>query len=137
MANPRRKPEPIDDDEDDGVTEYNVAPLDPNVRTREPMLFGPPYDGYFHEEPPEPVKFQFSLADLMLLVTAVAVCCSMIKVIPGGRNAVNFAGVTGLAVLICMAVLRSAGVTRPIIRVGWWVGLCLYFTACFMAIILG
>ncbi len=136
MANPHRKAQPPED-EDDDIEEYPVAPLDPTARQREPMLFGPPYDGYFHEEPQEPQPFQFSLADLLTLVTAVAVFCGIGKMLAGRGDAVAFAGVLGLAVLIGMIVVRAIGVTRPIVRLGWWIGLGLYFTACVVSIIRG
>jgi hypothetical protein len=111
--------------------EYPLAPPDETLAEH-----GPP--AWIETEPPEdvePERFQFSVAELLGLVTAVAVLLSVSRIFPGSNHAAAFAGITGLAVLATLVVMDLVGVKRPIVRTGWWVLLGLYLLICVMAVI--
>ena len=111
--------------------EYPLAEPEETLAER-----GPP--SWVTTEPPDdaqPERFQFSVAELLGLVTAVAVVLSVARLFPGANNAAAFAGVTGLTVLATLVVLDMIGVKRPIVRTGWWVLLGLYLLICVMAVI--
>ena len=117
--------------------EYRVAPADPNVVTPDPMMLMPNIDPPADEEPEGPRRFQFSLRELILLVTGASVFLSIVRSLPGGSFAKAFAGWAGLLVLVAMILMACLQPKRLIFRVGWWVLLGLYLAACAAAILQG
>ena len=53
--------------------EYRVSPTDPNVATPDPMMPMPNIDPPADDESNEPRRFQFSLLELILLVTGASI----------------------------------------------------------------
>ena len=84
-----------------------------------------PYD------PPPKIPFQYSLADIFALTTAVAVFMSILKFFPLH----TIAGVSGLGALFSLILLLIWPPERPLLRLGWWVLFALYLLACIGAII--
>lgn len=84
----------------------------------------------------EPKEFQFSLLELLGLVIAASLLWSVVVSV-SGPSAPLCAGLLGLVVLAGLIVLELRKITRPILRVAWWVALAFYLMACVVAIIRG
>jgi len=113
--------------------EYPLAPSEPGEGCRRPSLSVP-------EEPPEAPPsnadvYQFTLAELLMLVTAASVFLSLLGLFPQGYTAQNFAGLAGLVVLAWIFVAWLLEPTRPIVRAAFWAMLAMYLVACLVAVI--
>lgn len=84
----------------------------------------------------EPKEFQFSLLELLGLVIAASLLWSVVVSV-SGPSASLCAGLLGLVVLAGIIVLELGKITRPILRVAWWVALAFYLMACVVAIMRG
>jgi hypothetical protein len=82
---------------------------------------------------PKDAPFQFSLADLLLLVAAVSIVLGLTNWLPPAYAA----GLAGFGALVSMVVLASLKPSRAIVYVGWWVVLAIYLVSCFRAMITG
>lgn len=116
---------------------YPVAPPDPELVDYEPAVYPIARQEPPEPEPPEEGRFQFTLAELLLLVAVASFFLSILGLFPGGYTAANFAGLAGLGVLLSLAVLTVLQPARPIIRLGWWAMLVIYGLACVVAVIRG
>jgi hypothetical protein len=138
--------------EDEPPEPYRLAP--PDSSPGAPKSIWIPGRGEFPGEPaedegdedeedqpaPAPLdeeRYQFSLLELLGLVAATALWFGLIVSLPGGRSAKVFAGLTGLLVLVGLVVLEGFGITRPIVRLAWWLALAVYLAACAAALITG
>ena len=81
--------------------------------------------------PPPKIPFQYSLADMFVLTTAVAVFMSIMSLFPLH----TIAGVSGLGALFSLILLIFWPPEQPLLRLGWWVLFALYLLACIGAII--
>ena len=84
-----------------------------------------PYD------PPPNTPFQYTLADMFMLTTAVAVFMSIMSLFPLH----TIAGVSGLGALFSLILVIFWPPSQPLLRLGWWVLFVLYLLACIGAII--
>jgi len=82
---------------------------------------------------PEERPFQFSLAELMLLITLAAVVLGLLRLVSAEWSA----GLTGLGVLIYLVALAFWGPRWPILYVAWWAMFVVYLLACLAAIVKG
>jgi hypothetical protein len=86
-------------------------------------------------------RFQFTLSELLLLLSAasflLSVISTVLKFVPGGVPAKNFAGLMGLGALVSMVLMARFPPRRAIVRVGWWTLLLLYLLACAIALLKG
>jgi hypothetical protein len=119
----------------DDEREYPIAPSPESKRSTTPVV--EQAEAPCDEPPPQPERFQFSLAELFAMMATVAVFLSVVNLLPGENRVAVFAGALGLAVLLGMIALDAIGVRRPIVRVAWWAGLALYLLACLAAWVRG
>jgi hypothetical protein len=70
----------------------------------------------------EESRFQFSIAEMLLLVGAAALFLGIL----GGFPREYAAGLAGFGALVSMLVLIRLKPTRPIVRLGWWIVLLIY-----------
>lgn len=70
----------------------------------------------------EESRFQFSIAEMLLLVGAVALFLGVLGLFPREYAA----GLAGLGALASMLVLILLKPTQPIVRLGWWIVLAIY-----------
>ncbi len=80
--------------------------------------------------------FHFSLTELLGLGIAASLLWSVVVSV-AGSSAALCAGLLGLVVLVGLVVLEVGGITRPILRVAWWMALAFYLMACVVAILRG
>lgn len=67
-------------------------------------------------------RFQFSVAEMLLLVGLVALFLGILGCFPREYAA----GLAGLGALASMLVLILLKPTQPIVRLGWWIVLAIY-----------
>ena len=67
-------------------------------------------------------RFQFSVAEMLLLVGVVALFLGVLGCFPREYAA----GLAGLGALASMLVLILLKPTQPIVRLGWWIVLAIY-----------
>jgi hypothetical protein len=129
-------PEKFDDDEN--IEEgYPVAPLPPDAHEfPEPKI---PYrlSKEFLSESSANKPFQFSLADMFALTTAVAVFMSIISMILSGFKNHTIAGASGIGAILSLILLSVWPSEQPLLRLGWWVLFVLYLMTCIGALIFG
>ena len=117
--------------------EYPLATPEPESAPEPEVkdaIWFPGRSGEPHEpEPPE--RFQFTLAELLMLTAVVALILGTVGLFPGGFAIENFAGVAGIGLLLGIFVLMLMQDVRPIIHVAWWVMLGLYVLACVVAFV--
>jgi len=104
---------------------YPLRPIDPKAGKYEPVV----YAGYrppVEEEPPPKERYQFTLRELMALVTSVAVVLGILGLVPNGYAAENLAGVLGYVVLLSMIALIWWKPSRGILYVAWSALLVIY-----------
>jgi lipopolysaccharide export LptBFGC system permease protein LptF len=118
------EPQPTDD-------EYPVLPPDPERVDYKPTLEPFDLDELLEANVADEARFQFSLAELLLL-TAMA---SLILGILGCFPRQYAAGLAGLGALISLIVLAVLKPQRPVIYLGWWVILGIYLLSCVAAMI--
>jgi hypothetical protein len=70
----------------------------------------------------EESRFQFSIAEMLLLVGVVALFLGILGCFPQEYAA----GLAGLGALASMLVLILLKPTQPIVRMGWWIILGIY-----------
>lgn len=116
---------------------YPVAPPDPEVVDYEPSVYPVARRQPPESEPEEEGRFQFTLAELLLLVAVASFFLGILGLLPGAYTAANFAWLTGVGALLSMIALEVLKPTRTIIRLGWWAILVTYVLACVVAVIKG
>lgn len=86
--------------------------------------------------PKERAKFQFSLKELLLLVTAAALLLSVIQSLPESLAGEYLAGLAGLAALLSMGALAATKPDRAIVHLAWWLMMVVYLICCAAVIVL-
>ena len=113
-------------DEPNGNSEsedmYAVGPPDPDCVTRNPPLPSQDINQVITEAERQASRFQFSMAEMLLLVGAVALFLGVLGCFPREYSA----GLAGLGALASMLVLILLKPTQPIVRLGWWIVLIIY-----------
>lgn len=105
---------------------HTAAEYEPEIYPpRKPLDLGP--------APQEPA--QYTLRELLGLVTAVAVVLGLLGCIPGGYAPAIMAGVSGVAALVGLAVMGLVKPRRHIVMVAWWCLLAFYVAACVGAVV--
>jgi hypothetical protein len=92
------------------------------------------------DDEPEPLdeptpRFQFTVRDMLLLTTGVAIWLGVMSTVNWGWSIA--AGVAGVAALISLIVLSVHEPENPTIRRGWWCVLGVYLLTCLAAMIAG
>jgi hypothetical protein len=101
--------------------EYAVLPPEPvRVRPTAPLYSTNPDEVLEPEPPQEEEGFQFSLAELMGVITAAAISLSIVCSLPGGGSLQIGVGVTGIGLFVGLIVLDYLRPARRIIYVLWW-----------------
>ncbi len=113
---------------------YAIAPSPPEKKS-EPQLLTRIYSKVSAYEFPHKKPFQYTLADMFALTTAVAVFFSIffsiLKIIP----LKTIAGASGLGTLMSLILLVFWPPERPLVRIGWWILFVFYLFACIWAMI--
>ena len=115
--------------------DYPLAPSEPESAEDKRIWYPGKTDEPPEAEPPQKDRFQFSLAELLLLMAAASFFLSILGFLPEQYAIQNFAGLAGLGVLLSLIVLAFTKPARPIIHIGWWAMLLLYLLACVAALI--
>ena len=115
---------------------YRVGAPVPFSAQREPACFSPELDDSLDVPPQPKARYQFSLAEMFLVISLAAVILSVLGYLPGGYSPENFAGVAGFGVLAALVVLGYLKPERPIVHLAWWVLLVVYLGACMTALLL-
>lgn len=137
MPDPAQRPtEPSPPDEDI----YQVVPAG-DFRPDDVQMLRPvvpeivPEDGE-SDFPAEPrARFQFTLRDMLLVTTGVAVWLGVVRSVNWGWSIA--AGISGVAALISLIVLTVHEPENPSIRRAWWCVLGIYLLTCLSAMIAG
>lgn len=111
---------------------YPVAPLPPAKKISPQIALRISPKVYSNEPSPEK-PFQYTLADMFALTTAVAVFMSIVTMFP----LPTVAGATGVGAFISLILLTVWPPEQQLLRLGWWVLFVLYLMTCIGAIIFG
>jgi hypothetical protein len=101
---------------------YGVLPPVPEHIDRTPPTPSQDINEVITAAEKEESRFQFSIAEMLLLVGAVALFLGILGCFPPEYAA----GLAGLGALASMLVLILLKPTQPIIRLGWWIVLVIY-----------
>jgi hypothetical protein len=81
------------------------------------------------EKPP----LQFSLAELMGVITAAAVALGIICSLPLGSGLRVMAGIAGVGLFVSLIVLDYLQLKRRIVYIAWWTAFVSYILICLLA----
>ena len=113
--------------------EYPLSPLDPE-RAEHSSSFAPvDLDELMESARPAQPSFQFSMAEMFLLVAVVSIVLGLLNCFPPQYAA----GLAGLGALVSMLVIAILKPTRPIVYVAWWVVLGIYLLSCVRGMLTG
>lgn len=108
--------------EEEPDSTYPVLPPVPNHIDHKPPTPSKDINEVITAAEKEESRFQFSIAEMLLLVGAVALFLGVLGCFPPEYAA----GLAGLGALASMLVLILLKPTQPIIRLGWWIVLVIY-----------
>ena len=109
------------DDADGPDDEYRVLPPEPvQVRPTVPTYSELPDDLFDLEPQAEKEGFQFSLAELMGVVTAAAICLGVVCSLPSGGRLQAALGIIGIGLFVSLIVLEHFRPERRILYIAWW-----------------
>lgn len=101
--------------------EYRVLPPEPLPAKPSAPIYPPLPDDVFDLDAPEEREgFQFSLAELMGVVTAAAICLGLVCSLPSGGRLQVALGIVGIGLFISLIVLEHFQPERRILYVVWW-----------------
>ena len=112
---------------------YPVARPDPEVIEPRRDLYSVDPKSIDDSEPFDAERFQFSLAELLLLMALASLILGILGCFPRKYAA----GLSGLGALVSMLVIAVLKPTRAIIYVAWWVILGIYLLTCIGEILTG
>jgi hypothetical protein len=118
--------------------EYPLLPPDPETATPKPAFYAPdPSKILEAEQPPEeePEGFQFSLAELLGVMTAAAVFLGIVTSLPAGGSLQVGVGLAGIAVLVSLIVLDYLRPKRRILYIVWWTMFVSYLLVGLLAVV--
>jgi hypothetical protein len=101
---------------------YPVRPPDPDHIERRPPSPSTDINEAVSAAEKEESRFQFSIAEMLLLVGAAALFLGILGCFPREYGA----GLAGFGALVSMLVLILLKPTQPIVRLGWWAILFIY-----------
>jgi len=101
---------------------YPVLPPDPECIDAKPPTPSADFNELVTAAEKEESRFQFSMAEMLLLVGAVALFLGLLGCFPREYAA----GLPGLGALARMLVFILMRPTQPIVRLGWWIVLFIY-----------
>ena len=122
-------PEPRDD-------EYPVLPPDPEHVDRRPSFDPVDLDELLDSEASDREPWQFSLAEMLMLMLVAALFLGIVSYLPGGYAVKNLAGIAGLGLVLFRIALDSLRPERTILYVAWWLTLVLYLGTCALAVVM-
>ena len=121
-----------DEEPDD---EYRVLPPEPvRAKPTAPIYPTLPDDVPDLETPEEREGFQFSLAELMGVVTAAAICLGIVCSLPSGGRLQVALGIVGIGLFVSLIVLEHYQPERRILYLLWWAMFVSYLLAGLLAI---
>jgi hypothetical protein len=128
----------VDDPQDTSQTpqpddEYPLGPVEPQRAKHDSSSELVDIDELLESARPEQPSFQFSMAELFLLVALVSFVLGLLNCIPPQYAA----GLAGLGALVSMVVIAVLKPTRPIIYLAWWVVLGIYLLSCLRGLLAG
>ena len=126
-------PDDHERENEQAADDYPVGPSGPGLVDYQPAVYPIARDGAAGEKPSGQDRFQFSLAELLLLMAAASLVLGVLGCFPPKYGAT----LAGLGVLLSMIVLAVIKPSRAIVHVGWWVMLFVYLLTCIVAIVLG
>ena len=101
--------------------EYRVLPPEPVLAKPSAPMYPPlPDDLPDLDAPEEREGFQFSLAELMGVVTAAAICLGIICSLPSGGRLQVALGIVGIGLFVSLIALEHFQPERRILYVAWW-----------------
>ncbi|MBN2579724.1 MAG: hypothetical protein JXB10_12110 [Pirellulales bacterium] len=83
---------------------------------------------------PERRPFQFSLADLMITMTAMACLMSLASLVPGENKFSYFAGISGIGVFVGLIVISVVEEVHRVVRLVWAMLFLMYIFSSLAAI---
>ncbi len=101
---------------------YPVLPPEPERIDAKPPVPSADFNELVTAAEKEESRFQFSMAEMLLLVGAVALFLGILGCFPREWSA----GLAGLGALASMFVLILLKPTQPVVRLGWWIVLFIY-----------
>ena len=113
--------------------DYPLSPRDSRVIERDTDALSDEAPEEVDPWAPRPEEYQFSLAELMLLVTAAAVVLGILRLFPPKWSAMA----AGLGALVCLIALAVRNPSWAILYVGWWVLFLIYVLTCAAALLQG
>jgi hypothetical protein len=113
--------------------EYPLLPPDPERPDYKPVATPLDLNELLEAKEKEAARFQFSLAELLMLVAGTSLVLGILGCFPP-EYAAFLAGAGALVSMVVLAVLRPS---RPIVYLGWWVILGIYLLMCVMAFVPG
>ncbi len=132
-----REPEPPAGPEESAEGTYPLARPEPAAGPPEPKIY-PGYQEPRDAPPPDTRESrQYSLVELFLVMTGVAVLLGFVGLLPGGYRGPLGAGLLGLIVLGLMLFLAVVKPERLIFWIAWWVLLLLYLTIALPTVLYG
>jgi len=115
--------------------EYRVLPPEPvRARPTAPIYSALPDDLSDLEPPEEREGFQFSLAELMGVVTAAAICLGIVCSLPSGGRLQAALGIVGIGLFVSLIVLEQFRPERRILYLLWWTMFVCYLLTGLLAV---
>jgi len=138
MANPSNQPPQPSPSEPEEKTYRVIPPVEPAAGDRFHDLVVPEIVVEDEdEEPSEPAagRFQFTIRDMLLLMTGVAIWLGAMTTLHWSWSIA--AGLSGVAALVSLLVLMVHEPENPSVRLAWWGVLGVYVLTCLAAIVAG
>ncbi len=115
--------------------EYRVLPPEPvRAKPTAPTYSSLPDDLFEGEPKEEQEGFQFSLAELMGVVTAAAICLGIVCSLPSGGRLQASLGIAGIGLFVSLVVLEHFHPERRILYIVWWTMFVCYLLTGLLAV---
>ena len=116
--------------------EYRVLPPEPvRVTHTVPIYSTQPEEVPEPDAPEEAGGFQFSLAELMGIITAAAISLGIVSSLPGGGSLQVAVGMAGVGLFVSLIVLDYLRPKRRIIYIVWWTMFVSYLLIGLLAVV--
>jgi len=129
-----KQPGPPEVQPDEGREGYPIEPPIPRSEDCEPVVYVDGDEDPFEPIPPARDRYQFSLFELLVVMTALSLLMSFLGLFPSGYSLEAFAGMAGSGVLLGLIVLSILKPDRAVVTAAWGVLLIFYVAACAFAL---